>query len=131
MAIQNSTILTGATSSAAGGVSSTLSLTGNKVQNGIQVADMGVADYRIRPFINFKYRQPGFTAGVYGKAKNEAMIVIPKILTSGLTVFPLLRIGFEPHPEMTDAEMVKMLSWGAQLLYDADYVSFFKYGALA
>lgn len=131
MAIQNGTILTGATSAATGGTSSTLSLTGTNIVSGIQVADMSITDYRVRPFINFKYRNPTLKNGVYSKSKAEAMIVIPKILASGLASFPLLRIGFEGHPEMLDAETVKILSWGAQLLFDADFTAFWKTGAKA
>lgn len=131
MPINGATILTGATISATGGTSSTLTLTGAEVKHGLQVADMGIADYRVRPFINFKQKQPNLVNNVYSKARNEAMIAMPKILGTSIITFPLLRISFEPHPECTDAENVKLISWGAQLLFRSDFVNFLKYGSLA
>lgn len=131
MPIQNATILSGATVSATGGTSSILSLTGSEVAHGIQVADMSVTDFRTRPFANFKQRQPRLSGKVYTKARNEAMIAFPKICADGSTAFPLVRVIVEPHPEQTDAEVEKMLTWGAQLCFDTDFKPFFKTGALA
>lgn len=131
MPINGATILTGATTTTAGGTSSTLTLTGAEVKHGLQVADMGVADYRVRPFINFKQKQPNLVNNVYSKSRNEIMVAMPKILANGTIAFPLVRISVESHPECTDAEVVKLLSWGAQALSDADFVNFLKYGALA
>lgn len=130
MPIKGATVLTGSTISAAGGTSSTLSLTGAEIKHGLQVADMSVSDYRVRPFVNFKQKQPQLLNNVYSKARNEAMAVFPKITAAGNVVFPLARVILEPHPEQTDAEVVKMLQWAAQLGFDADFVSFFKYGSL-
>lgn len=130
MPVKGATILSGPTISASGGTSSSLTLTGAEIKHGLQVADMSVADYRVRPFLNFKTKQPSLVNNVYTKARNEAMICIPKVLANGTISFPLARISFEPHPEQTDAEISKILSWAAQLAFDADFVNFFKYGSL-
>lgn len=131
MPLQNATILTGPTISVSGGTSSTLSLTGAEVAHGIQVADTAVADYRVRPFGNFKQRQPRLSGKAFSKARNEGMLAFPKVCADGSIVFPLIRVIVEPHPEQTDAEVEKMLAWGAQLCCDTDFKSFFKTGALA
>lgn len=131
MSIQGSTILSGATISATGGTSSTLTLTGAEVKHGLQVADLSVADFRIRPFINFKQRQPVLHGKVYNKSRNEAMICIPKVLADGSIAFPLARVSLEAHPEQSDAEVSKILAWAAQLAFDSDFTNFFKLGSLA
>lgn len=130
MPIKGSTILSGATISASGGTSSTLTLTGAEVKHGLQVADMSVTDYRLRPFVNFKQKQPALSNNVYSKARNEAVAVFPKLTANGNLVFPLARIILEPHPEQTEAEVAKMLAWGSQLGFDSDFANFFKYGSL-
>ena len=131
MPIQGSTILTGATISATGGTTSTLTLTGAEVKHGLQVADVGVADFRVRPFINFKQKQPVLHGTKYNKGRNEAMACMPKILASGEIAFPLVRLILEPHPEQTDAEVTKLLTWAAQLAYSSAFANFFKLGSLA
>lgn len=130
MPIKGSTILTGATVSASGGTSSTLTLTGAEVKHGLQVADMSVTDFRVRPFANFKQKQPAIVNNVYSKARNEIMAVFPKLCADGIVRFPLIRFICEPHPEQTDAEVVKMLTWGAQFGFDSDFASFLKYGSM-
>lgn len=131
MGVRNATILTGATLAATGGTSSTLSVTGVTVPNGVQIADFSVADFRIRPVVTVRSRVPALLKdGTWSKSKQQVSITIPKILANGSTTFPVRRIEIEDHPEMTDAEVTKLNQWAAQILFDADFTNFVKQGSL-
>lgn len=125
MTIRNSSILTGATLAATGGTASTLKTTGTTIPNGVQVCDTGVTDARIRPTLTFKTRPATLrNDGTWQKQKCEMTVVIPKIVASGKVEFPVLRQSIELHPEMTQAEIDKLASWGAQLLFDTDFADY-------
>ena len=131
MGVRNATILTGSTISATGGTSSTLAVTGQQIPNGVQIADMGVTDFRVRPTLTIRSRVPALQPdGSWSKYKNQVSLVIPKVLASGDMAFPVGRIEFEPHPEMTDAEVNKLRDWLCQILFDVDFANFLKYGSL-
>ena len=131
MGVRNATILTGSTISATGGVSSTLAVTGQQVPNGLQIADMGVTDFRVRPFLTLRSRLPAIQPnGSWSKYKNQGTLAFPKLLANGEMAFPVGRFEFEPHPEQTDAEVVKMMSWMSQLFFNTNFVNFLKYGSL-
>jgi len=131
MSIINGTILTGATLSAAGGTSSTLTTDGQTVQNGVHVIDAGVTDFRVQPHVTFKNKPAKVdTSGIWGKFKRESVLTIPKILTSGAQSFPLIRVSFEGLPEMSQAEIDKLLDWQAQLFFDSDFRTFWRTGSV-
>lgn len=133
MGLQNATILDGATISAAGGTSKTLSVDGIPVTNGIHLSDFSVADLRVRPNVTAKNRPAAYnkTTAKWTKGKRESVFAFPKILADGSIEYPLVRIEVEDHPEMTDAELTKMFCWAAQVFFDPDFVNFMKYGSLA
>lgn len=133
MPIQGGTILTGATISASGGTSSTLSADGQTVQNGVHVSDMAVTDFRVRPHATFKnvFATLNKTTGKWSKGKKSCVATFPRTMTDGTAGFPLLRIILEDFPEMTDAEYEKMVTWGAQLFYNASFKPFWKTGSVA
>lgn len=132
MGVQNATILTGPTISATGGTSSTLAPTGQSIPNGVQVADMGVTDFRVRPTMTLRSRMPTMQSdGSWSKYKNQVSLVMPKILASGEMAFPVGRIEFEPHPEMTDTEVNKLRDWLCQVLFSSAFTSFLKNGSIA
>lgn len=134
MAILTGAILDGGATSTTGGAAKSLTVDGQKVNSGIHVSDASVTDARIRPGISFSSRP-----AVYDKVKNkwpvkqrsEAKLDFPKVLADLSIDFPGVRIIVTIHPEQTDAEIVKMLSWAAQIMSDSDYVSFLKTGSLA
>lgn len=127
MAIRNATILTGATISAAGGTSSTLKVTGQKVDNGVQVADFSISDIRLRPSITFKCRPAAMQRdGSWSKQKAEYTIRMPKLLANGTIAINYARGSVEVHPESTDIEITKLITWDAQLKFDADFSDFIK-----
>lgn len=130
MPIQSGTILTAPIISATGGTSSTLSPDGQTVQNGIHVSDAAVLDLRVRPHWTFKNYIPTLDplTKKYGKGKRVATGTFPRTMADGLPGFPVIRIQVEDYPEMTDAEVTKILDWGAQCLFDADFRPFWKTG---
>lgn len=132
MPINGMTLLSGATNAATGGTSKTFSVDGQQIKAGIHVADLSVSDFRLRPGITFKSRMPSKKSdGTWVKGKFSATIVIPKLLANGTTVdYPLGRVEIEPVAESTEAEIVAILSYMAQLCFDVDTVSFMKTGSL-
>jgi hypothetical protein len=131
MPLNGAIIKKAGTNSVTGGTDVTYSETGAAVVNGKQLIDSSVADFRIRPVITAKVKQPTLKAGVYSKDRKSLQLVIPKILTSGETVFNLIRIEREVHPESTAAEALELNTQGAQMLYDSDFSNFWSLGTLA
>lgn len=132
MGLQNGTLMDGATLTVNGGTTKTLSVDGQQVTGGIHLQDASVTDYRTRPNATVKTKLPVLTSdGTYGKGKKSFTLVHPKVLASGKQGFPLLRIELEDFPEMTQAEIDKLLIWGSQILCDADFLTFWRTGSLA
>lgn len=133
MGIQSLGIVTGATSIAAtGGSAETFTPDGQKVDNGIHLIDAAIADFRVRPHVTLKYRPPVLqSTGDYSKAKNEVSFVVPKLLASGKTVFNVVRISVECHPESTAAEQKDLRYRGALFMVDTDTDAFWASGSLA
>lgn len=132
MSVDSSTFKKGATAIApTGGTDQTFTETGSNVQNGITVADASVSDFRIRPSIAYKSRQPvPMAGGTWSKAKRSYVLVIPKILSDGSTAFNLVRCDVEAHPECTAAEVNELRFLGAQILGSAETLNFFQAGAI-
>lgn len=131
MSISNASVMGGAAvNSVTGGTAVNYSADGQQVTNGVHVSDTTVADFRVRPGITFKVKQPVLNGLVWSKDKKSATLVRPKLLASGLTVFNLIRIEIEVHPESTSAEALELRTQGAQLCYDADFTNFWTLGAL-
>lgn len=133
MPINGMTLLNGTTVSASGGTAKTFSLDGQQVKSGVHVADLSVADFRLRPGATFKSRMPSKRPdGSWQKGKFSATVVVPKLLADGKTVdYPLGRIELEPCAESSEAEIVVILNYMAQICFDPDTLSFMKTGALA
>lgn len=132
MSVESSTFKKAATAIApTGGTDQTFTETGNDVQNGIAVSDATVADFRVRPSITYKNRQPVRQAdGSWTKAKRSFVLVIPKITADGSTVFNLVRGDVEAHPETTTAEVNELRFLGAQILGSPETLNFFQVGSL-
>jgi hypothetical protein len=105
---------------------------GVSVANGIHLSNAAQADFRIRENMTIKYKPPALAGdGSYTKGKWSITYVEPKILTSGATVFNLVRIEREVHPESSAAEALNLLMVGGQLMADADFAAFWAAGSLA
>lgn len=133
MSVQNAIVKSGSTAmTPTGGSDVTFTPDGVSVANGIHVADAAQTDYRIRRNITFKNKVPTLlTDSSYSKDKKSVTFVAPKILASGKTVFNLIRIEREVHPESTAAEALDLCMVGAQLVSDADFTAFWASGSLA
>lgn len=129
--LKNATILTGATISATGGTASTLTLAPHVVARGFRIHDLSVTDARIRPFIEVKVRPAALRSnGTWQRQIAEYKVVMPKLLANGTIDYPLFAGRLEVHPEMSDAEIVKLITWPAQFHFDTDFTNFMKYGSM-
>lgn len=100
-----------------GGTDQSFTETGADVPGGLNVADASVADFRIRPNITFKNRQPVKKAdGTWSKAKRSAVAVVPKTLSSGSVEFDLVRIDVETSVETSIPETLNLQLLGGQIL---------------
>jgi hypothetical protein len=133
MSLSNAVVKSGATAmTPTGGSDVTFNPDGTTVANGIHIADVAQTDYRIRRNATIKNKVPTLLAdGTYSKDKKSISFVAPKILANGNTVFNLIRIEREVHPESTAAEALDLNMIGAQLLSDADFTNFWSVGSLA
>lgn len=133
MPINGATVLkSGATTTFAAGTSVTLTTDGLDIKQGVHVIDASVTDYRTRPNCAFRNRPPALQSdGTYGKGKRAAQVDIPKVLASGKQGFPRLRIELEDYPEMSQAEVDELRSWGAQVLKSANFDAFWRTGSLS
>lgn len=132
MPLQSASILNGATISATGGTSVTLSPDGQQVVNGVHLIDASVTDYRVRPNITARTRNPALQSdGYYGKGRRSMTITQPKVLANGKQGFPCFRLELEDFPEMTQAEIDKLKIWAAQCIMDADFTAFWYTGSLS
>lgn len=132
MPVQNASISAGATISAAGGTAVNYTPNGITIQNGVQLIDAAITDYRIRPTLTLKVKAPVLDKDmVYSKDRKSMLLVEPILLASGRVVFNLLRIEREIHPETTAANALSFNTKGAQLLTDVDFTHFWSAGSIA
>lgn len=133
MGLQATTIKSGTTAmTPSDGTDFTLTPDGQTVPSGLHLADAAQTDFRIRRNCTVKNKVPTVQAdGTYTKDKKSMTFVAPKILASGKTVFNLIRIEREIHPESTAAEALDLNMIGAQLLSDTDLTAFWASGSLS
>lgn len=135
MGVTNATLLVGATIAASGGTVTAFVPNGAPVNGGVQVVDSSNPNAVTRASITCKTIKTAaldVTSGLFvGKIKRQVQLVRPKVLSSGRVVFPLIRIELELSPENTEAENTALLNEGAQLLFDADFLNFWKLGSIS
>lgn len=126
------TIKTGATGfTVTGGTDKIFSADGQTVQNGIHMADGSTADFRVRPHVTFKNRNPQKqTDGTYSKGKREAILTIPILKANGTVAFNTWRYSQEYDPEVPVATEKDGRFMMAQILFDAETESFNSVGAI-
>lgn len=132
MGLVNSTLLAGATITATGGTAHTFTDDGGEVAHGKHLIDASVTDYKTRPTMVAKVRQPVYTRATksFSKGRKALTVTMPFVDVNGEIQYPLVRCELEDHPDMTDAQYNSLLQYGAQLFFDADTVPFFKTGTL-
>lgn len=134
MGIQSGVVKDGASAlTPTGGADMAFTPDGLSVSGGVHCANAAQADFRVRENVTFKTKQPSLnpSTGAYSKGKQSCTYVEPKLLADGSTVFNLIRIEVEAHPESTAAEQLNLLMMGGQFLSDADYAAFWATGSLA
>lgn len=132
MGLNNAAVNAGTTLSFAGGTAKALTPDGQTVQNGLHLIDASVADFRTRPSATVKFKAPSLDSlGIYGKDKKSIVYVEPMLLASGKTVFNLVRIEREIHPETSAAAALDLLTKGAQMCFRTDFTQFWATGSLA
>lgn len=133
MPLNGATLLTGTTLGTTGGTAKTFSSNGLTVKNGIQLIDSSVTDFRIRPVMTVKVAQPVLdkATGKWLKGKKEISLTVPKLLSDGTQEFPNITVILKDHPECTAAEILLLLHYMAQALFDADFASFWTTGSVA
>lgn len=135
MSIVNATVLlNGATATFSGGSLKTFTPDGTTIENGIRIADASVTDFRVRPSITLRNRNPQLTNGPipkWTKDKKSLVYQIPFLTASGEIAFNTLRIEREIHPETTAAAAHDFNAVGAQILLDLDFTSYWASGSLA
>lgn len=133
MSLTNAIVKAGATGlTTTGGTDISLTPDGQTVANGVHLAVAADTDFRTRRNMTIKNKVPALSPdGTYSKEKKTVTFVAPKILADGSTVFNLIRIEREVHPESTAAEAFELSMVGAQILSDADFTSFWASGSLA
>lgn len=126
------TIKTGATSfTVTGGTDKIFSDDGQSVQNGRHYADAATADFRVRPHVTLKNRNPARQSdGSYSKGKREIVLTIPYLKTSGLVAFNTWRYSQEYDPELPAATEKDGRFMMAQVLFDSETESFNSSGSI-
>jgi hypothetical protein len=132
MTLASCIVKTGSTAmTPTGGSDQTFTPDGQTVANGVHVHDAAQADFRVRDNITFKNKNPTLNGdGTYSKAKRSALLVMPRLLASGLVVFNLARLELEVHPEMVAAVELDLRMKAAQLFGDTDLTLFWSTGTV-
>lgn len=112
--------------SVTGGTTKTFTPDGQTVTNGIHVADNSVSDFRVKPHITWKNRNPQRQAdGTYGKGKREVIITYPYLDSStGKIEFDTWRLSNDYSPVIPAANRKNARQVAAQCLFDADAENF-------
>lgn len=133
MSLLNSVVKAGATGlTVVGGTDLTFSEGPLPIQGGKQIIIAADADFRVRRNATCKVKLSQLGSdGSYSKDKKTFTFVAPKLLANGSTVFNLIRIEREVHPESTAAEALELNMIGGQVLSDLDFASFWGSGSLS
>lgn len=117
--------------SVTGGTALAFTETAKAVPSGIEVSAASVADFRVRPFVEFKNRQPVVQSdGSYSKAKREVKLVCPRLDANNKPYFDVVRITFEASPLTTDANQLDMRLMAGQILGLATLATFWSGGVV-
>lgn len=117
-----------------GGADVSYTETGKVVPSGVEVSVAAVADFRIRPFAEFKNRQPIYdpATGTYSKAKLELKMVYPRIsAVTGKMYFDVDRHIFEISPETSAADRLDMRLRSGQCTGLSTLATFWDTGSLS
>jgi hypothetical protein len=132
MSLTDLSIQTGVTLTPSGGTAVNFSPSSRTVTNGKHLIVAAVTDFRVRPGLTVKIKEPTLLPdGSFSKGKVSMTLVEPMIDSFGKTQYNLIRIEREVHPELDAADAVDLLKKGAQLCVDSDTTDVWASGSLA
>lgn len=134
MGLNSFTVADSATSlSVTGGTVKTYTPDGQTVSNGIHVADNSVTDFRVKPHITWKNRNPQRNSdGTFGKGKREVVVTVPYLdATTGKVEYCTERYSSEASPVIPAATRKNARYIMAQCLFDTDSENFHVVGDLS
>lgn len=121
----------GATTALTGGTSLTFVLTGEQLASGVVLANLTETDFFAREKVYATSRIPSLQGdGEYSKQKSSIRVVRPQVLASGKTVYNLVRVEVEVHPEAPAGTTANLRSLGIAALASSDANDFWEAGSL-
>lgn len=133
MPINGLSIAHGATSlSVTGGTARAFTPDGQTVTNGVHVAASAVTDFRVRPHISFKNRNPVRRSdGTYSQGTRTFVYTEPYLDASGVVHYDTWEVTHRYSPSIPDANIKSARYNTAQLLFDADLENYNTVGDLS
>lgn len=109
-----------------GGSLKTYTPDGQTVSNGIHVADNTVTDFRVKPHITWKNRNPQRQSdGSYSKGVRTTIVTVPYLeVATGKVYFVTERRTMEYAPEIPAAVIKNARFLAAQCMFDTDAENF-------
>lgn len=126
MTISAMSIAANATSiSVTGGTALAYAPDGQLVTNGIHVAANSVADFRVRPHISFKNKNPVRRSdGSFSRGERTIVLTEPYLHTDGIVYYDTYEIKRLYAPVIPVANLDNGRRKAAQVLFDADLENF-------
>lgn len=117
--------------SVTGGTAKAYATDGQNVTNGIHFSDSSVTDFRVRPHITVKNRNPQRQSdGKYSKGKQDIIFTLPFVKADLTIGFTTARYSMEYDPEVAAASLKNVRYSIAQLLFDSEMETFHVSGSL-
>lgn len=116
MAANNPTIKKNATSlTVVGGTDAIYTKTSKVIPGGVEVSELAVTDFRVRPTIEAKSRTPVLGPdGVFTKRKTDMKLVFPALQADGSIVFDVWRLTAETSVTTSAADVTDRRMRAAQ-----------------
>jgi hypothetical protein len=114
----------------AAGTDSTFTPDGVEIPSGLHLADAGVADFRERPQVTLKTRNPKLVGTTWQKGKRWLTTTIPRQAADGSYYYDVIRTEIEAHPETTAAQAEAHELMHAQMFWDSELSDFRRTGSL-
>lgn len=126
MPINGLSIATGATSlSVTGGTAQVYAPDGQPVTNGVHVAVTAVTDFRVRPHISFKNRNPQKRSdGTFTQGTRTITLTEPYMDAAGVVHYDTITIERRYSASIPDANLKSARYKAAQVLFDSDVENF-------
>lgn len=133
MSLNSFQIMDGATGfTVTGGTAKTYAVSGQIVAGGINVSDQSVTDFKTRPHITFRHRQPVRQPnGTYSKGKMFVTFTQPFTKADGSLGYNVERYEKEYDIDATTTSLTNNRRMMAQLLFDSELENFHLVGSVA